>query len=276
MAQRDFSSNLAVTAVISAAVTTILMVMMIAVNLRIIAKCSGKKRLNRIISAACHTAEQLDTRIRQRSLRSAANSAADQRIDSMPEQEARQRTMAAVTGIHHFCCSDLAVLHLIQLKLRRMSKMLIDLPIFISYCDFHIILSFSYACYNGCCILRCRSPAARTFSGFPATADPIVSAGNSKLPPVDNTGCQLSPCAFINFLYRGAGNIHLQGARLVGLLLQIHQSNHFIFIQRQKNWLFLCSAFGAEGAYLRQAAYSAASLWSCHRIHPFISGIYRL
>lgn len=64
MAQRDFSSNLAVTAVISAAVTTILMVMMIAVNLRIIAKCSSKKRLNRIISAACHTAEQLDTRIR--------------------------------------------------------------------------------------------------------------------------------------------------------------------------------------------------------------------
>ena len=142
MAQRDFSFHSVVTAVISAAVFARLVVVMVAVNLRIVAETSRQQRLHRIVGAAGHAAIEPDARIRQRRLRAAANAAADQCVGPMPKQEACQRAMSAVAGIHHLCGSDLAVLHLIQLKLCRMSKMLINLPILIGYRDFHIIISF--------------------------------------------------------------------------------------------------------------------------------------
>ena len=77
-------------------------------------------------------------------------------------------------------------------------------------------------------------------------ADAVVSPSDVQRLPVDKTRCDLAPCAFVNLLHGRAGNVHLRGTLLVGLLLQVNQPNDLVLVQRQQDRLGILVPVGAE------------------------------
>ena len=69
----------------------------------------------------------------------AADAAADQRLDAPLTQESSQRPVAAAGGVHHLAGSHRSVFHLIDLESLRVPKMLKDLSILICHCYFHVL-----------------------------------------------------------------------------------------------------------------------------------------
>ena len=113
-----------------------------ALDIRIVGKISFKKRLYSLIGAACDTAVQLDSCIRKGILCPHTDSSADQGIHSQFRQETCQRPVSASVGIRDLLFCDLSVFCIIDLKLLRVSKMLINISVFKSYCYSHCIFSF--------------------------------------------------------------------------------------------------------------------------------------
>ena len=82
----------------------------------------------------------------------------------------------------------------------------------------------------------------------------VHAAGDVQRLSVDKARRDFAPCAFVNRLHRGPGNIHLRGALRMGLLLQVHQTDDLVFVQRQQDRRCAASPLGAEGVDLRPAA----------------------
>ena len=125
--------------------------------------------------------------------------------------------------------SDFAVHSFIKLELLGVTEMLKDLTVFIGNCNFHDGISF--AIFVGFFCVGSLHPAAAAAVGcLLSSADAVVSPGDVQRFPVDKTRCDLAPCAFVNLLHGRAGNVHLCGTLLVGLLLQVNQPNDLVFV----------------------------------------------
>ena len=110
-----------------------------------------------------------------------------------------------------------------------------------------------------------------------SSADAVVSPGDVQRFPVDKTRCDLAPCAFVNLLHGRAGNVHLSGTLLVGLLLQVNQPNDLVFVQRQQDRLGILAPVGTECIDLWYATNSTVPWRSWHgSFLPFVFGIFQL
>jgi len=116
---------------------TMLMVMVIALYIRIIAKFPFDQRFCRCIAGSRYAAIQLDTCIGKGHLRAAADAAADQRIDLKRGKQPRKRSVTAAIGVNDFTGDDFSIFDGIDLKLPCVSKVLKNLSIFISCRNFH-------------------------------------------------------------------------------------------------------------------------------------------
>ena len=105
--------------------------------------------------------------------------------------------------------------------------------------------------------------------GLLSSADTVVSPCDVQRFPVDKTRCDLASCAFVNFLHGRAGNIHLRGTLLMGLLLQVNQPNGLVLVQRQQDRLGILAPVGAEGINLWYTANPLAPWRSWHGCTPF-------
>ena len=112
--------------------------------------------------------------------------------------------------------------------------------------------------------------------GLLSSADTVVSPSDVQRLPVDKTRCDLAPCAFVNLLHGRAGNVHLRGTLLVGLLLQVNQPDDLVLVQRQQDRLGILAPIGAECLDLWCATNPTAPRRSWHKHAPFVSGICRL
>ena len=113
--------------------------------------------------------------------------------------------------------------------------------------------------------------------GLLSSADTVVSPSDVQRLPVDKTRCDLAPCTFVNLLHGRAGNVHLRGTPLVGLLLQVNQPNYLVLVQRQQNRLDILAPVGAEFIDSWYVTNPTAPWRSWHgRLPPSVFGIYRL
>ena len=105
-------------AVVTAGVTSfaVLVVMVITVNIGIVAQISAEQCAHRRVSVPADTAIELDTRLGQSCLRTAADASADQSVHAVLHQEACQCAVAAAVGINDFRMSDFAVHSFIKLE----------------------------------------------------------------------------------------------------------------------------------------------------------------
>ena len=120
--------------------------------------------MERFICIACHTAIQLDSCRCQCHLCTAADAAANQRVNTVFRQETCQCTVTAAVGRNNSSVLHRAVLYIVNLKCFRVSEVLKNLSVFIRYCDSHCLSPFlRQYCL---CLLPCSaraSPAAAIF-----------------------------------------------------------------------------------------------------------------
>ena len=113
-------------AVVTAGVTflAMLVVMVITVNIWVVAQTSVEQCAHRSVSVTADTAVELDTRLGQSCLRTAADASADQSVYTVLHQEACQCAVTAAIGVNDFRMSDFAVRSFIKLELLGVTEML--------------------------------------------------------------------------------------------------------------------------------------------------------
>ena len=106
-------------AVVTAGVTSlaVLMVMVGTVNIGIVAQTSVEQCAHRRVSVPADTAVELDARIGECCLRTAADASANQSVYAVLHQEACQCAVTAAVGVNDFRMSDFAVHSFIKLEL---------------------------------------------------------------------------------------------------------------------------------------------------------------
>lgn len=119
------------------------MVMMVAVHVGIKGESPRQQGRYGFVCRTLHAAVQSDAGLGQSHLRTAADAAADQRIDALSLQKSSQRAVAAAHRIDDFRIDDCTVFYFVNLKLFRVAEMLENLALFICNCNFHTCPSLS-------------------------------------------------------------------------------------------------------------------------------------
>ena len=98
-------------AVVTAGVTSfaVRMVMVVTVNIGIVAQISAEQCAHRCVSVPADTAVELDARLGQCCLRTAADASADQSVYAVLHQEACQCAVTTAIGVNDFRMSDFTV-----------------------------------------------------------------------------------------------------------------------------------------------------------------------
>ena len=121
---------------------TVVMAVVVAFGIGIILQRTLCQSLCGRIGRTGNPAVELDPRLSQRILCPHADAAADQCVRLRCFQEAGQCAVPAAVGWHDLLRDNYTVLHIVELELLRVTEMLEDLSVFVSYCDSHCISSF--------------------------------------------------------------------------------------------------------------------------------------
>lgn len=136
---------LAATAVFTASVVlAVMMVMVVAFGIGIISKLTCNKALYCLVRISVDTAIELNACLGKCHLRTAANTAADQHIHIEPGKKAGKCAVSASIGVDHLIGENFIAVYGINLELLRVAEMLKNFTIAISYCDFHLMISFRF------------------------------------------------------------------------------------------------------------------------------------
>ena len=109
----------------------------VAANVGIIVQVASQECFYSIIGIAGNAAVELDASLSQSHLCTAADTAADQNINTAAKEETGQGTVAAAVGIHDLGGNDVAIFDIVNLKLLGVTEMLENQLVCVSYCNFH-------------------------------------------------------------------------------------------------------------------------------------------
>ena len=137
------AAGVAVMVVIATSVAvTMVVIMVIAPDIGIESQFAGNQSLRCRVSTAADTAKELDACCCQGHLGATTDATADQHICIQIFQNAGQSAVAAAVGVDDLGSDDLAVCHIIDLKLLGVTEMLENLTVVVSYRDSHRKNSF--------------------------------------------------------------------------------------------------------------------------------------
>ena len=134
----------ATTVFTTSVILAVMMVMVVTFGIGIISKVSCNKALYRLVCISVDTAIELNACLGKCHLRTAANAAADQHIDIELGKKARKCAVSAAIGVDHLSGENFIIGYGINLKLLRVAEMLKNFTIAVSYCDFHLMISFRF------------------------------------------------------------------------------------------------------------------------------------
>ena len=129
-------------AVGTARVTFPMVVVMITPNIGVEVQFACYQCFCCCISVAGNTAKQLNTTFGKCHLGTAPDTAADQNIRIQRMEKFGKRTVSLTVCVDDTTLHYLTVLNIVNLKLLGMSEMLINVAIFVCYCNSHDIFSF--------------------------------------------------------------------------------------------------------------------------------------
>lgn len=136
---------LAATAVFTASVIlAVMMVMVVTFGIGIISKVTCNKALYRLVCISVDTDIELNACLGKRHLSTSANAAADQHIYIELGKKAGECAVSAAIGVDHLSGKNFIAINGINLKLLRVAEMLKNFTIAVSYCDFHLMISFRF------------------------------------------------------------------------------------------------------------------------------------
>ena len=162
-------------AVVTAGVLLSVMVVVVAFCIGVVGKCSGDTSNNSIVRVSANTTEQLDACLGKSHLGTAANASADENINAEIGKQACQCAVTASVGVNDFCLYNNAILDIIHLELFGMTEMLEDFSVFVSYCNFHLIISFGFNCFIDFLNWTAKSTAVKVTAMISATGSAIYT-----------------------------------------------------------------------------------------------------
>jgi len=134
----------ATTVFTTSVILAVMMVMVVTFGIGIISKVPCNKALYRLVSISVDTAIELNACLGKCHLRTAADTAADQHIYIELGKKARKCAVSAAIGVDYLSGKNFIAINGINLELLRMAKVLKNFTITISYCDFHLMISFRF------------------------------------------------------------------------------------------------------------------------------------
>jgi hypothetical protein len=115
--------------------------MVTAFDVGIVSEISLNESLNRLIAISANTAKELDTCIGKCHLCATAYTSANQYICAKRHQNRCKCSVSLTVGVNNDGVCDFAVLYGIYLELFSMPEVLKDLFVFVSNCNFHMVVS---------------------------------------------------------------------------------------------------------------------------------------
>ena len=134
----------ATTVFTTSVILAVMMVMVVAFGIGIISKVPCNKALYRLVCISVDTAIELNACLGKCHLCAAANAAADQHIDIELGKKTGKCAMSASVGVDDLCRKNFIAFNGINLELLRVTEVLKNFTITISYCDFHLMISFRF------------------------------------------------------------------------------------------------------------------------------------
>ena len=134
----------ATTVFTTSVILAVMMVMVVTFGIGIISKVPCNKALYRFVCISVDTAIELNTGLGKCHLCAASNAAADQHIYIELGKKARKCAVSAAIGVDYLSGKNFIAINGINLELLRMAKVLKNFTIAISYCDFHLMISFRF------------------------------------------------------------------------------------------------------------------------------------
>ena len=211
-------------------------------------KRSREMLLHDLIRAALHAGYERNACLGKCRLRPRTNAAADHNIRFRVVEEARECAMPLTDRVHNFRRLHCTVLDIIELELFCSAEMLLNLLIFIRYCDSHCMLSF---------ILNPED--CRMF-------DPICAACDADALPADDRLRELVACRLVDARHRRARHAHRGGTFLLRLSPIVDLTDRLELIQLEDNGLLrlLFRILRRKTPKIRISADASTSLWSRH------------
>ena len=111
--------------------------MVIALHIGVKLKAARQQIFHCCVSFTGNTAVKLNSSFGKCLLSAAADTAADQDGYTGRFQKACQCTVTAAVGVYQCGCGDFAVFHVVEFKLFCVTKVLKNLSVFVSDCNFH-------------------------------------------------------------------------------------------------------------------------------------------
>ena len=247
-----------------------LMIVIVALSFRIVAELAFCERCCSYIRASRNAAVKLDTCLGKSTLCAAAYTAADKHIDILRSQKSCKRAMTVPICSDHFLINYLSILSIIDLKLLRMTKVLKNISVFVSYCYSHDMFSFRRqlarnSVYCRRCIIFPDSPAvfpaARRSASVTYT---IAPARYNKRLSINQTVRDLFPRRLIYLCHSSARYVHLPCALLVRQLFQIYYPDRFILVKRKRHLFTTRISRRVKSVISRLITYPPQSAWSSH------------
>lgn len=144
-----FMLSVVVTASVSVAMTVIVSVVA-AADLRVIVQVSCQIRLDCFIGISRCASIELYARFPKGCLSSTADPAADQHICTCLRKESTKSSVALAVRIDDLAVDDFAILHIVELELLCVAKVLEYLSVIVCNCDPHLIIRLSsYLLHTG-------------------------------------------------------------------------------------------------------------------------------
>ena len=211
-------------------------------------KRSREMLLHDLIRAALHAGYERNTCLCKCRLCTRADAATDHNIRFRVVEEARECAMPLTDRVHNFRGLHCTVLDIIELELFCSAEMLLNLLIFIRYCDSHCMLSF---------ILN-----PEDYRMF----DPICAARNADALPADDCLRELVARRLVDARHRRTGHAHRGGTFLLRLPPIVDLTDRLELIQLEDNGLLrlLFRILRRKTPKIGISTDASTSLWSRH------------
>ena len=126
-------------------VVMVVVIVVVALYVEVKSERSAEQRSGCGIAIPTDSAVKLDACLGKRHLCAAADAAANKCINTERGKKSCKSSVTAAVGIDYFTIYDFSVFCGINLKLLGMAEVLKDMSVFVSYCNFHCIVSFEFS-----------------------------------------------------------------------------------------------------------------------------------
>jgi hypothetical protein len=128
-------------AMVTASVVSCAVLMVTAIGVGVVAEIACNKSFNRLIAISAYTAQKLDARTGKCHLGTTSDASANQHVCTKRQENGCERAMSLTVGANNGAVCDFSVRYGVYLKLLGMSEVLKNLSVFVSNCNFHVVIS---------------------------------------------------------------------------------------------------------------------------------------